>query len=235
MSYILDALKKSEREKTLGQVPTLESVVSDGAKKKRTGTPWWLNLVVFFVTLIAVFGILNMAGLINFSGSGDSDSQLTNQAQVSPGNADAGEPAAQSVVFDPAIEPSTDPAMQADQSAVDVIQADQSLSSAGQAQDTPSQQADNLEATVTQAEPVDVLNDVPADLALTNDEQQASLDENTTQQLEQKFAVQEAEELAALALQLEAQELMDERILITTVPASNRRALSNHPRHNTKK
>ena len=78
MSYILDALKKSEREKTLGQVPTLESVVSDGAKKKRTGTPWWLNLVVFFVTLIAVFGILNMAGLINFSGSGDSDSQLTN-------------------------------------------------------------------------------------------------------------------------------------------------------------
>ena len=65
MSYILDALKKSEREKTLGQVPTLETVVADGAKRQSQGTPWWLNLLVFVLVLLGVLVGMYYAGLIN--------------------------------------------------------------------------------------------------------------------------------------------------------------------------
>ncbi len=90
MSYILDALKKSEREKTLGQVPTLETVVADGAKKQTNGTPWWLNLLVFVLVLLVVLAGLYFAGLIKFDtnkntltvGSQTVNQNSANQAEV---------------------------------------------------------------------------------------------------------------------------------------------------------
>ena len=90
MSYILDALKKSEREKTLGQVPTLETVVADGAKKQTNGTPWWLNLLVFVLVLLVVLAGLYFAGLIKFdtnkstltAGSQTANQNSANQAEA---------------------------------------------------------------------------------------------------------------------------------------------------------
>ena len=81
MSYILDALKKSEREKTLGQVPTLETVISDGAKKQPTGTPWWVNLLVFLGVLLAILVIMYFAGLINFDSKKEAFSNSSSPAQ----------------------------------------------------------------------------------------------------------------------------------------------------------
>ena len=85
MSYILDALKKSEREKTLGQVPTLETVISDGAKKQRSGTPWWINVLVFVVALIAVLGVLKLTNLVDFSNSkSSSDDTIAASSESEP-------------------------------------------------------------------------------------------------------------------------------------------------------
>ena len=57
MSYILDALKKSEREKTLGQVPTLETVVSDTGHEHRARSQAW---IVVPVLLVALAGLVFM-------------------------------------------------------------------------------------------------------------------------------------------------------------------------------
>jgi len=204
MSYILDALKKSEREKTLGQVPTLESVVSDGAKKQRSGTPWWLNLIVFFVTLIAVVGILNMAGLINFSSSENSASQQTGTSEVSVSGVDMKEPAVEPVVADPETvlseELLTDLSIQSQQNVTAATHVNQSTANALQAQETPPPQSpDTMQATETQM--TDVLSEVSTDVSPTNDAQLGEPENNTAQQ---------AEELAALSQQFEAQKQLEQ-------------------------
>jgi general secretion pathway protein B len=42
MSYILEALRKAERERNLGQVPTLEAKTADAAPSPRSVWPWLL-------------------------------------------------------------------------------------------------------------------------------------------------------------------------------------------------
>ncbi len=216
MSYILDALKKSEREKTLGQVPTLESVVTDGAKKQRSGTPWWLNLIVFFVAMLAVVGILKMAGLISFSSSENGNSQQTLQSEASLSGSRNSEPAAEGAVADPASGSLTQPSVPTDQNTLTVVEAEGSADTAGQDQGTPPpapERADEAEALQIAEISSQALTEVPADLPPQNDGQQTGADENSVQLLEDKFTEQEAEELAALAQQAEAQMLAAQKQL----------------------
>jgi len=55
MSYILEALRKAERERQLGEAPTLSDVIYDAPSKGRNGWPW----------LVALLLLLN-AGLMGY-------------------------------------------------------------------------------------------------------------------------------------------------------------------------
>ncbi|MDQ2696405.1 MAG: general secretion pathway protein GspB [Pseudomonadota bacterium] len=46
MSYILEALRKAEQERRLGQVPQLAAVPALSAPARRSPWPWWLALIV---------------------------------------------------------------------------------------------------------------------------------------------------------------------------------------------
>lgn len=54
MSYILDALKKSEKERALGNVPTLEA--SDQQEERRVPMRWLLLTVVCLVVALVIAG-----------------------------------------------------------------------------------------------------------------------------------------------------------------------------------
>ena len=237
MSYILDALKKSEREKTLGQVPTLESVVSDGAKKQSTGTPWWLNVIVFFVALLAVVAILKMAGLLEFSRSNGTASVQSAQPEVSTDNSNTTESDAQTVANASMSEPATGSATQTStesQTSQDVAinQDDQSMVNEQQSevlQTPPIETEDSLPLADTQMQ--DDLR-LPGDES-TQDQVQAAIDEtptanDTTAELEEKFAAQEAEEIAALAQELEAQQTNSNTNSATTGNTNEQPSQSNY-------
>jgi general secretion pathway protein B len=195
MSYILDALKKSEREKTLGQVPTLESVISDGAKKQRSGTPWWLNLLVFFVAFFAVFGIMKMTGLIN---SPAPENQVTQQPSGSANDTESNASRASSADSQNETQASGQVVSQTDQTADAAAKVEPSAVRAGE----------------SDAEDNDIVNDRQTKTpGLTDAETEAQLsggsnvmqdvpvpDDEITRQLEQ-----EAEELAALELKAQQQ------------------------------
>ena len=57
MSYILDALKKSEKERAIGNVPTLD-VVSDRPTESRgsSGKSWWIIGIFLFLSVASAFG-----------------------------------------------------------------------------------------------------------------------------------------------------------------------------------
>jgi general secretion pathway protein B len=215
MSYILDALKKSEREKTLGQVPTLESVVSDGAKKQRSGTPWWLNLIVFVVTLLAVVGILKMAGLIDLSRFEKTVSQQSEPPEESLDNAVMNEPAAEPVVADPEAEISAELFTETELSAVTALEDQRSTTNVKQNQDAPlPEPAADIQAREVQAQPqiAEVLPDASFGNSPAGDSGQVGTVEDNNQQTEEEFAALLAEELAALtrAQQFEAQQKLEQ-------------------------
>lgn len=58
MSYILEALKKSERERARGSIPTLETVAGRGVSRK----PLWLGVLI---GAGALSGLVAMAWLVN--------------------------------------------------------------------------------------------------------------------------------------------------------------------------
>ena len=207
MSYILDALKKSEREKTLGQVPTLESVVSDGAKKQRAGTPWWLNLIVFFVALFAVFGILKMTGLINLSKSEKVVTQQTAEpaALKKESETDLSEPAVQPLVSDPVTETSTQQLTTTDQNSG--VVADEQLAANLEQLDNSQPPPDPAQELI---QPVELEAETQLSGSLTEDDVLQVSNDESTAELEEKFAAQEAEELAALEQQLEVQNQLEE-------------------------
>lgn len=217
MSYILDALKKSEREKTLGQVPTLESVISDGAKKQRTGTPWWLNVIVFFVTLIAVTGILKMAGLIDLTGLEKAVSQQAGQSEemvsdtttsvtaVEP--ADAGTSTGTSAALSTQIDLIPELAIEPQTSSVDT----------GQAETVPLQdEMENSQLAEVRQNP-QALQTLPEDSSASNP--QDTTQNTGGQQIEEQSAQETAQEIAELAEQIEAQQI--EAQLLEDQAASN--------------
>lgn len=53
MSYILDALKKSERERSLGHVPTLNTVYSDPQRAAKRRWFWLVLALLILLTLVA--------------------------------------------------------------------------------------------------------------------------------------------------------------------------------------
>ncbi len=58
MSYILDALRKSERERVLGQVPTLSTAeVQFTDRRKRLW--WWIIPVLAVVLIVGVYYVIN--------------------------------------------------------------------------------------------------------------------------------------------------------------------------------
>ncbi len=54
MSYILDALKKSEKERTLGNIPTLES--GSSAEGRRVPLSWFIGLLAVLIAAVALLG-----------------------------------------------------------------------------------------------------------------------------------------------------------------------------------
>ncbi len=60
MSYILDALKKSERERTLGAVPTLDAI-QNFPRARRPRRAWWLaGSLIILLTLagVGIYGVV---------------------------------------------------------------------------------------------------------------------------------------------------------------------------------
>ena len=188
-------------------MPTLESVVSDGAKKQRSGTPWWLNLIVFFVALFVVVGVLKMAGLIDFSRSGNSVSQQSSQQAVPANEIVSSEPVAQQAISEPVAETVAQPLTGPEANTGSIAAVEQPQAGSGQVQDSQTPPEPSVETL--QAAEIESAAQVTEDLAagdLSESEASQSIVDETTQELEQKFAAQEAEELAALALQLESQQ-----------------------------
>ena len=234
MSYILDALKKSEREKTLGQVPTLESVVSDGAKKQRSGTPWWLNIIVFIVALLVVLGLLKMAGMLNFTQPASVSTQESGQAAESTTEFNQSQSATEPVTAVSSTQTSTEQtsSQSANQSGEDISQghSEQSLAAAQQTQaaQVEASQSQTVsepqsEETRAPADELEVQSQLPEDLIVTEAGQTEAgqTDEQTalTRELEEKFAAQEAEELAALARQQQTQ--VEQQNQPESAPSSN--------------
>lgn len=58
MSYILDALKKSEKERTLGNIPTLDTAANSSAK--RVPLSWFVLAVAAIVFVVIGFGLLSL-------------------------------------------------------------------------------------------------------------------------------------------------------------------------------
>ena len=58
MSYILDALKKSEKERALGNIPTLETAPS--SKKRGVPLSWFVLAVAAVVFVVVGFVLLSM-------------------------------------------------------------------------------------------------------------------------------------------------------------------------------
>ena len=199
MSYILDALKKSEREKTLGQVPTLETVVADGAKRQSQGTPWWLNLLVFVLVLLGVLVGMYYAGLINIG------KKENNFAATAPSSGEITDSQSAQQTQTSQIEQITpEPVEQVQQLNQQVNQIQQE-----QQQSEPTAQQNNLLAEKqqqVQPEPVTTEQSV---------EQAAELEE-IPQAQQQTLIQQQAEELAALqqaqqqAIQEQAEEIPEQ-------------------------
>ncbi len=180
MSYILDALKKSEREKTLGQVPTLETVIADGAKKQPKVTPWWLNLLVFLLVLSAVLVGMYFAGLINF----DSKKQTFSATNHSTQDGQTQNQTSQSELVTETTPVVTEQEMQ-QQRQTPVVEAE--------VEETVNQQAENQQTqsvAVTEPETQQPVEDIEAI------QRQTEIDEIAAAQ-EQALLQREAEELAA--------------------------------------
>lgn len=63
MSYILDSLKRSDKERTLGSVPTLQSLplISDTPPRKRTIDAKWLVILAALLLAAYTVSLLNMS------------------------------------------------------------------------------------------------------------------------------------------------------------------------------
>ncbi len=198
MSYILDALKKSEREKTLGQVPTLETVVADGAKRESQGTPWWLNLLVFVLVLLAVLAGMYFTGLINI----DSKKQTLTAAAPSTSettSSQANQPTETVQVEQIAPEPVEQTQIsnqQVDQ--VQQIQQQPAVTTETEQSELTAQQ-NNLQATSQpQIEPEPAQTVIEQSVEQTVQAQQAAELEEIALAQQQTLIQQQAEELAAL-------------------------------------
>ncbi len=60
MSYILEALKKSEQERELGKVPTLKNAPQGVPDTNRRVTVWLLCVGVFIISLVSVYFYFNL-------------------------------------------------------------------------------------------------------------------------------------------------------------------------------
>jgi len=180
MSYILDALKKSEREKTLGQVPTLETVISDGAKKQPTGTPWWLNLLVFLFVLTAILVGMYFAGLINFDSKKDTFSTLSNSTQNNQIRTDQSAPKPESAAV------------------VETEIEETAVKQAQQHEQIPVAQAQESETVSQQLQEQTVQTEVIAEAEIQPQAENTNVVESEAETQEVATAEQQAQELAAL-------------------------------------
>lgn len=69
MSYILDALKKSDQERQQGTTPSLQTIHRPHGNNAERG---WLNLLLALVVLL----VLSLAGLLSWFFLGDSDASI---------------------------------------------------------------------------------------------------------------------------------------------------------------
>ncbi len=77
MSYILDALKKSEQERQVGQVPTINTLHQGFRDSRPRRWPWWVGVVALL--LLATYGY------VRFQNTSLSTSPETNQALSNQG------------------------------------------------------------------------------------------------------------------------------------------------------
>lgn len=60
MSYLLDALRKAERERRLGEVPDLGTETADGTATRRNGLPVWVFWLIGVVVAVNLGGMAAM-------------------------------------------------------------------------------------------------------------------------------------------------------------------------------
>lgn len=135
MSYLLDALRKAERERRLGEVPDLGTETVDGTASRGSGLPVW----VFW--LIGAVVAVNLGGMaaIWWAWSAEPPASLPAAAETAPMPAP---PAAVAVAIDPA-EKAMPPADTPDEPVARTVPEPVHLPEPTQPSASPSDQDDN--------------------------------------------------------------------------------------------